>query len=71
MDPHVDPSDESDRPHRVLTEIDGAELASADLAILVVDHDAYDYQALAASGAPILDTRHDARLVGSPNVQSL
>ncbi len=54
-------------PVRLATDLD-AEVAAADLVILLQDHSAYDLDLVARTARRILDTR--GRLVG-PNVERL
>jgi len=53
---------------QLLVEATAAEARDADLVVIVTAHDAFDYEALQASGTAILDTRH--RLNG-PTVEHL
>jgi len=65
-DPHV--SESHLDPRVTLVEATAAEARDADLVVIVTAHDAFDYEALQASGTAILDTRH--RLNG-PTVEHL
>ena len=53
-------------PHgATLVDVSDVEIASADLIIVVTDHDYVDYDKLATSGTPILDTRRCMLASGS------
>jgi len=65
-DPHV--SESHVDPRVTLVEATEAEAREADLVVIVTAHDAFDYDAVLASGTSILDTRH--RLDG-PTVEHL
>jgi UDP-N-acetyl-D-glucosamine dehydrogenase len=65
-DPHV--SESRLDPRVTLVEATTAEAADADLVVIVTAHDAFDYDAVIASGTPVLDTRH--RLTG-PTIEHL
>jgi len=66
IDPHVDP--EHSHAGVPLVELTAAELASADLVIALVDHDAFDLDLVQRHAVQILDTR---RQLGGPNVEHL
>lgn len=61
-DPHVADADIDVGVIRV--EATPQELAAADLVILLTDHDAFDYGAVARHGRCVLDTRHRVRAEG-------
>jgi len=65
-DPHVVEGRLDARAARV--EATGDEVAAADAVVLLIDHDRYDYEAV-ATAAYVLDTRH--RLAPAPNVEYL
>ena len=65
-DPHVSESHVDSRV--TLVEATAAEAREADLIVIVTAHEAFDYDAVLASGTAILDTRH--RLAG-PTVEHL
>lgn len=54
-DPHVDPSYTPTGATRI--DLVLPELTAADAAVLLVDHDAFDYGLLNSAGCPVLDTR--------------
>ena len=66
VDPHVTEGPELDGVPRV--ELTAAELSAAAAVVVVTDHDAFDYDLIAAHAPYVLDTRH--RLAG-PNVEAL
>ncbi len=66
-DPHVTDGHVRSRATRV--DADAAEVAAADAVVLLTDHDAFDYAAIAANAAYLLDTRH--RLEPGPAVEYL
>lgn len=65
-DPHV--SESHVDPRVTLVEATADEAREADLIVIVTAHNAFDYDAMLASGTAILDTRH--RLAG-PTVEQL
>src|SRR5262249_21137270 len=67
VDPHVVEAHVDERVLRV--EASAAELASADLVVLLTDHDAFDFDAVVAHSRAVLDTRH--RLPQASNVEYL
>jgi UDP-N-acetyl-D-glucosamine dehydrogenase len=66
-DPHVVEEHVDRRVVRV--EATEAEVAAADLVVIVTDHDAFDYGVVARSARSVLDAR--ARLAVGPNVERL
>jgi UDP-N-acetyl-D-mannosaminuronate dehydrogenase len=58
------------QPVRRATELD-AELAMADVTILLQDHSVYDLDNLVASSRLLLDTRGRLAGSGSPNTETL
>ena len=67
IDPHVPPEQLDPRVQLVDFTID--ELTSADAIVLITDHDAFDYDAVAEHATFIFDCRH--RIVGASNVEHL
>ncbi len=67
VDPHIDQRQVNERA--ILVEDTDDELSSADLVLLVTDHDAFDLDRVAKLAPCILDTRH--RIAAGPNVQFL
>jgi UDP-N-acetyl-D-glucosamine dehydrogenase len=65
-DPHVVEGHVDARVVRV--DVTAAEVAAADAVVVLTDHDAFDYDAVAAARY-VLDTRH--RLPAAPNVEHL
>ncbi len=55
-DPHVGDGHVDARVRRV--DLSEEELAAADAVVLLIDHDAFDYDAVAAHASYVLDTRH-------------
>jgi len=66
-DPHVVEGSCACQAERV--EATDDELSSADIVVLLTDHDLFDYQAVVDRSALVLDTRH--RLAAAENVESL
>lgn len=56
VDPHV--ADSQFPAEVTAAELSPDELSTTDLAIVVTDHDAFDWELLATAGTPIFDTRH-------------
>lgn len=56
VDPHV--ADSQFPPGVTAAELSPGELSTTDLAIVVTDHDAFDWDLLATAATPIFDTRH-------------
>lgn len=69
-DPHVDEWPIDGQDVRRATELD-AELAMADVTILLQDHDVYDMDNLVASSKLLLDTRGRLAGRGGPNTETL
>ena len=65
-DPHVLPGSLDARVAHV--ELTRDELAAADAVVLLVDHDAFDYDLIASSAPYLLDTRHR---ISGPSVEHL
>jgi UDP-N-acetyl-D-mannosaminuronate dehydrogenase len=53
----------------VAVDLTPEELAATDLAVVVTDHDDFDWDLLAEAAIPVFDTRH--RLAEHPHVQYL
>jgi UDP-N-acetyl-D-glucosamine dehydrogenase len=48
-------------PHVSLVEVNAKELADADAAVIVTDHDCFDYEMIAEHSRFVLDTRNRMR----------
>lgn len=66
-DPHIDTRQVN--PQAVLVDADAAEIAAADLVLLVTDHDAFDLDLVRDTARLVLDTRH--RMAPADNIRYL
>jgi len=67
-DPHVDPARSHATASATRVELTGEEVASADAVVILVDHDGFDLDLVAAHATYVLDTR---RCMSGPNVEYL
>lgn len=61
VDPYVDPDDVAVDGVTLVAGFDDALLDDADLVVVLTNHGSFDYDALAAHGVPVLDTRNQVR----------